>query len=63
MMGVLSVCIGLCTVGFLHIGLLGNWLGAELAIVICTVEGFLVLLLVCRVWPEVLASQTLPDRQ
>jgi MFS family permease len=62
MMGVLSVCIGLCTVGFLHIGLLGNWLGAELAIVICTVEGFLVLLLVCRVWPEVLASQTLPDR-
>ena len=62
MMGVLSVCIGLCTVGFLHIGLLGNWLGAELAIVICTVEGFLVLLLVCRLWPEVLAPQTLPDR-
>ena len=63
MMGVLSVCIGLCTVGFLHIGLLGHWLGAELAIVICTVEGFLVLLLVCRLWPEVLASQALPDRQ
>jgi predicted MFS family arabinose efflux permease len=63
MMGVLSVCIGLCTVGFLHIGLLGHWLGAELAIVICTFEGFLVLWLVCRLWPEVLASQALPDRQ
>ena len=60
MMGVLSVCIGLSTVGFLHIGLLGQWFGAELAIVICTVEGFLALLLVCRLWPEVLASQTLP---
>ena len=60
MMGVLSVCIGLSTVGFLHIGLLGQWFGAELAIVICTLEGFLALLLVCRLWPEVLAPQTLP---
>ena len=60
MMGVLSVCIGLSTLGFLHIGLLGQWFGAELAIVICTLEGFLAMLLVCRLWPEVLAPQTLP---
>ena len=60
MMGVLSVCIGLCTLGFLHIGLLGNWLGAEKAIIICTTEGVLMLGLACRLWPEILAHQTLP---
>ena len=61
MMGLLSVCIGLCTVGFLHIGLLANWLGAELAIVVSTVEGFFMLVLVCRLWPEILAPQEVPS--
>ena len=61
MMGLLSVCIGLCTVGFLHIGLLANWLGAELAIVVSTVEGFFMLVLVCRIWPEILAPQAVPS--
>ena len=60
MMGLLSVCVGLCTVGFFHIGLLANWLGAELAIVVSTVEGFFMLVLVCRLWPEILAPQEVP---
>lgn len=60
MMGLLTVFIGISTLGFLHIGILAKWLGAESAIVVCTVEGLLMLLLVCRVWPEVLAPQLLP---
>ena len=61
MMGLLTVFIGISTLGFLHIGILAKWLGAEAAIAVCTVEGFLMLLLVCRVWPEVLAPQLLPS--
>ena len=61
MMGLLSVCIGLCTVGFFHIGLLANLLGTELAIVVSTVEGFFMMVLVCRLWPEILAPQAVPS--
>ena len=61
MMGFLSVCIGLCTVGFLHIGLLAKWLGAELAIAVSTVEGIFILVLVCRIWPEILSPQAVPS--
>ena len=61
MMGLLTVFIGISTLGFLHIGILAKWLGAESAIMVCTVEGFLMLLLVCRAWPEVLSPQLLPS--
>ena len=59
-MGVLSVCIGTAPVGFLHIGLLADWLGAPMAIAILSVEGLVAVALTCRWWPEVLAAQTTP---
>ena len=61
MMGLLSVCVGLCALGFLHIGLLADWVGAQNAILICTAEGLIALILVCWTWPEIIARQTLPS--
>ena len=60
MMGLLSVCVGLCALGFLHIGLLADWVGAQNAVLICTAEGLIALILVCWTWPEIIARQTLP---
>ncbi len=56
-MGLLSVCVGLCTVGFLHIGLLADWVGAQTAVAISAGEGLLMLLLVCWIWPEITQRQ------
>ena len=61
MMGLLSVCVGLCALGFLHIGLLADWVGAQNAVLICTAEGLVALILVCLTWPEIIARQTLPS--
>ena len=61
MMGLLSVCVGLCALGFLHIGLLADWVGAQNAVLICTAEGLIALILVCWTWPEIIARQTLPS--
>lgn len=57
MMGVLSMCIGTGLVGFLHLGLLADWLGASLACSVIAVEGMLALFLVVRAWPELLTWQ------
>jgi len=61
MMGLLSVCVGLCALGFLHIGLLADWVGAQNAVLICTAEGLIALILVCWTWPEIIGRQTLPS--
>ena len=61
MMGLLSVCVGLCALGFLHIGLLADWVGAQNAVLICTAEGLVALILVCWTWPEIIARQKLPS--
>ena len=61
MMGLLSVCVGLCALGFLHIGLLADWVGAQNAVLICTAEGLIALILVCWTWPEIVARQALPS--
>ena len=61
MMGLLSVCVGLCALGFLHIGLLADWVGAQNAVLICTAEGLVALILVCWTWPEIIARQALPS--
>ena len=61
MMGLLSVCVGLCALGFLHIGLLAAWVGAQNAVLICTAEGLIALILVCWTWPEIIARQALPS--
>ena len=59
-MGVLSVCIGTAPIGFLHIGLLADWLGAPMAIAILSLEGLVAVAVTCRLWPEVLAAQRSP---
>ena len=61
MMGLLTASIGLNTVGIFHIGLLANLLGTELAILVSTTEGFIMLIFVCRLWPEIIAPQLLPS--
>jgi MFS family permease len=52
-LGLLSVCIGLGPIGFVHIGLLADALGAQWACVISGVEGLLALLLTRRLWKHV----------
>ena len=48
--GVLSVCIGIGMIGFIHIGWLAGMLGASWATVITGSEGLLALLLTRRLW-------------
>jgi hypothetical protein len=59
MMGVLSVCIGTAPLGFLHIGLLANWLGAPMACAITAAEGVIAMLIVVWRWPDLLSMQRL----
>jgi MFS family permease len=52
-MGVLAVCIGTGPIGFVHLGLLADWVGAQQALAIMAIEGIVALLIVAIVWPEV----------
>ena len=61
MMGVLSLCVGVGALGFFHIGILADWLGAQIALATCALEGLLMLLVVRLVWPEVVGDQLLPQ--
>ena len=62
LMGVLLVCIGLGPIGFLHIGLLASWLGAQTAVMVLAVEGLAAYAYCCWRWPELWATQTIPSR-
>lgn len=57
MMGILSVCIGLAPIGFLHIGWLAEWLGAPLAVEIVAVEGLIAFAVCWWWWPELNTDQ------
>jgi len=48
--GVLAVCIGSAPLGFLHLGLLADWIGASYATALIGVEGLLAILLTRRWW-------------
>lgn len=48
--GVLAVCIGVGPLGFLHIGLLADWIGAREATIVTGLEGLLALFLTRRFW-------------
>ena len=50
MLGILSVCIGLGPIGFVHIGLLAEAIGARGACVVSAAEGLLALALTRRWW-------------
>lgn len=49
-LGVLTVCIGIGVVGFLHVGLLADLMGARAATVLMCAEGLLALALTRRYW-------------
>ncbi len=50
MLGVLSVCIGFGPIGFLHIGLLADAIGAQWATVVTGIEGLIAMALTWRLW-------------
>jgi len=49
-LGLLSVCIGVAPLGFIHVGLLADALGAHWACAVSGLEGLLALLLTRRWW-------------
>jgi hypothetical protein len=51
MMGVLSSTIGTGQIGYLHMGVLADHLGAPWAVAISMAEGLLLLALCVRFWP------------
>jgi MFS family permease len=57
-LGVLTVCIGLGPLGFLHLGLLAELFGARMACIITGVEGLAVLALTWRLWRPILMEDT-----
>ncbi len=57
MMGVLSMCIGTGLIGFLHIGLMADWLGAPRACLVIAIEGMVALAISGILWPELLRRQ------
>jgi predicted MFS family arabinose efflux permease len=54
--GVLSVCIGLGPLGFLHLGLMADWIGAPHATALIGLEGIVVLAATHRLWQPVLRA-------
>ena len=50
MLGVLTVCIGINPIGFVHVGLLAELIGAQWATVTTGVEGLICMLLTRRYW-------------
>ena len=53
MMGVLSVCVGTGPIGFYHVGLLADRIGARDAVALIALEGLVALIVVSLVWPEI----------
>ncbi|MGH7154466.1 MAG: MFS transporter, partial [Acetobacteraceae bacterium] len=56
MLGLLSVCIGVGPIGFVHLGLLANAIGAQWATVVTGIEGLLALALTWRWWRVLLPT-------
>ena len=57
MMGVLSVCIGTAPIGFAHMGVMADWLGAPNAMTIVALEGLVVFAVVVWRFPALLQRQ------
>lgn len=53
MLGVLSVCIGAAPIGYAHMGLLADWIGATDAVLVSGIEGLAMLLIAWAIWPEI----------
>jgi MFS family permease len=59
--GVLSLCIGSGLVGFLHLGVLAEWIGAPLATVVSGLEGLVAMALTWRWWRGLVLTDAEPD--
>jgi MFS family permease len=57
MLGVLATCIGVSLIGFLHIGLLAEAVGAKWAVIATGGEGLLAMALTRRYWRETLRTE------
>lgn len=62
-MGVLVVCIGAGPIGVLHLGLMAEWLGAQLALSVMALEGLVAITIATLLWPELRRAVALPDEQ
>ncbi|MBM3490666.1 MAG: MFS transporter [Alphaproteobacteria bacterium] len=60
-MGVLAVCIGSSAFGFALIGLLASQVGAQAAIVLCSLGALLALALAALAWPAIRPGAPPPD--
>jgi predicted MFS family arabinose efflux permease len=60
-MGVLAVCIGSSAFGFAQIGLLASLVGAQAAIVLCSLATLLALALAALAWPAIRPGAPPPD--
>lgn len=56
-LGILTMCIGTGPVGFVHIGLLAEWIGAPWATIVVALEGMLALVLTRRLWMAIRSEQ------
>ena len=59
MLGVLNLCIGLATLGYLHVGLLSTFFGVKEAIYISSVEGLLIIALSLFIFKKIFGKNTL----
>ncbi len=57
-LGLLSVCIGVGPVGFLHVGVLADAIGANWACVVSAAEGLIAMVLTRRWWRPLLTVRT-----
>ena len=55
-MGLITVCIGAGPIGFIHAGLLAEWLGAQNAQLVIGFEGIAAMFWVLYRWPELLKA-------
>jgi MFS family permease len=61
-MGVLTVSIGTCPIGMLHVGVLADIFGAGTAIMIMAIEGLIAMAFVALFWPELRRETLLTAR-
>jgi MFS family permease len=53
LMGVLAVCIGIGPIGYAHLGLMADWLGAVTAVTVMGVEALIAFALAWLFWPAI----------
>ena len=52
-LGVVSVFIGTGPIGFYHVGILADWIGARNAVALIGLEGLIAAIVVSLIWPEI----------